>query len=1093
MNKYSKKEHEIISDRKQTPDSLEECRKLIAELKARQCELELQVKEGNREMNNLAELNRGIVNHIELIIITTDPEGIITSFNPFAEKMLGYKAEEVLGNHMPLIFYDPSEFAETSESDSGANTTDFSLNFEQILKHNLLQVKQGGGVERTYIRKDGTRFNGLLTVSGIKDESDHTTGYVGVIVDITERKLVEEKLIESENENRAILSAVPDMLFKIREDGKILNYKNQTGNLLSDWRAISPKEKIDEIVSGEFAKRINEGIREALFTGKVVQSDFNFQVNKENHFYENRMIAISENEVLSMVRDITERKLTERYSIIHRDLGFSLAGTTTLDDALTLMIQSILQIEHVHAAGVYLINAQTKNFELIMHSGISSDFVKVVHQMESDDNRLSHIQKGEPVYGFCNEIMIDYDVFNRENLKQVGIIPIKHEEKVIGWVNIVSKATERLSDTLKIAVEVITAQIGGTLARIKSENELKYSQRNFQSIFDTINDFLFIFNSKGEIILANPIVEQRLGYTQDELRGMPVVKLHPPDRKEEVEILFHRILNGSLAVCSVPLYKRNGEFIPVETEFVRGKWDNTDVLYGISRDITERQKIEDQLKLQSLAFEAFALSIIITDIDGKIQWANSSFSELSGYNISEIIGKNPRQIVKSGQQDNEFYKNLWNTILSGKVWRGELVNKKKDGNFFPEELTITPVMDHSGKIINFIAIKIDVTRRKEMETALRRNEERWHFALEGLGDGAWDWNIKTNEVFFSDQWKTMLGYSVSEIENRLDEWTNRIHPDDLESCLYDLHKHMEGESEFFVHEYRMYCKDGSYIWILGRAKLIKWADDGTPLRIIGTHKDITARKLDEEQLRKSVEKEKELNDLKSRFIATASHEFRTPLASILLISDTLMNYQQKMDSAQIAARLLKIKNHVLHLTNIVNELLQLSKIQEGKSGFSPQRVDLISLCLSIIDEFNSSDLINKGHITFITPFKTMIARVDKRLMIQIINNLISNAIKYSQEVPTIFVELKLENEELILSVRDNGIGIPKQDIKHLFTPFFRAGNASAIQGNGLGLSIVRESMHLQGGKVSFVNNENKGSTFSLYFPENLISAFRYTN
>ncbi|MBW8324702.1 MAG: PAS domain-containing sensor histidine kinase [Prolixibacteraceae bacterium] len=336
----------------------------------------------------------------------------------------------------------------------------------------------------------------------------------------------------------------------------------------------------------------------------------------------------------------------------------------------------------------------------------------------------------------------------------------------------------------------------------------------------------------------------------------------------------------------------------------------------------------------------------------------------------------------------------------------------------------------------------------------------------------------------------MLGYSVEEIETKSGEWEKHVHPDDIRPCLDNLNKYLNGDADSYLSEYRMRCKDGSYIWVHDRGKIIEWTTEGKPMRIIGTHKNITNRKLYEEQLRKGLEKEKELNELKSRFVATTSHEFRTPLASILMISDTLISYHQKMNMAQVSAKLIKIKKHVLHLNDIVNNVLQLSKMQEGKIGFNPKNVDIIATCLHIIDGFNIGELY-KDQIKFNSPFKTLIINIDKLLIVQSINNLISNALKYSPENSLVNIELNLGKDELLLMVQDKGIGIPEKDIKHLFTPFFRASNSSTIQGNGLGLSIVRESLLLHGGTVSCSNNTDKGSTFVLHFPLELIATYSF--
>ena len=771
-------------------------------------------------------------------------------------------------------------------------------------------------------------------------------------------------------------------------------------------------------------------------------------------------------------------------------MGYVLANTITTEQALSCILNYVLQVDGIHAVGIVFINEQTGGGELIVHEGISTEFIDSVQCYITDQAYVAMIQEGKPFYGFCDEVLENPELFVRENIMQVGVIPIKHKGRIIGSVNVASRATERLKSESKIVLDIITAQIGGTLSRIKSENELKSRQSNFQMIFDTINDFTFIIDSDGEIIITNPVVEESLGYTQSELQRMSVWEIHPLEQRNEVISIFDKILTGELSVCAVPLRRKNGELIPVETKIVKGKWDGKFAIYCISRDITERQKAEAKLKMQSLAFEAFTLAIIITDINGNIQWANSSFSKLSGYTMSEVIGKTPGQLVNSGKQDSIFYQTMWNTILSGKVWSGELINKRKDGSFFSEELTITPILDYTGEITSFIAIKIDITKRKEMELALKLSEERWHFALEASGQSVWDLNLASKTVFFSDQGKIMLGYSASEIENKTGEWAKHVHPDDLKPCLDNLNLYLDGQVDMYEQEYRMRCKDGNYIWVLDRGKIVEWTIDGKPLRVIGTHKDITDRKLREEQLRRGIEKEKELNELKSRFVATTSHEFRTPLASILMISDTLISYSQKMDTTQISARLVKIKKHVVHLTDIVNNVLQLSKMQGGKISLNPKDVDLIAMCLHIIDEFNSGEL-HKNQIRFNSFFKSLVANVDDMLIVQAINNLISNAIKYSPVGSLIKVEINLGKDELLIIVQDKGIGIPEKELKHLFTPFFRASNASTIQGNGLGLSIVRESLLLHGGNVTCSNNTDQGSTFILHLPLELVSTYSF--
>ncbi|MFZ4591224.1 MAG: PAS domain-containing sensor histidine kinase, partial [Ignavibacteria bacterium] len=495
-------------------------------------------------------------------------------------------------------------------------------------------------------------------------------------------------------------------------------------------------------------------------------------------------------------------------------------------------------------------------------------------------------------------------------------------------------------------------------------------------------------------------------------------------------------------------------------------------------DITDRKRIEVRLKMQSAAFESFALAVVITDKNAIIEWVNPAFTKLTGFTREEAVGQNTN-IIKSDKQGTEVFDELWRTILSGKVWRGEIINKRKDGSHFYEEETITPVLDHNGNIVNFIAIKIDITHRKEMENALRQSEERWQFALEGSGDGVWDWDARTNTVFYSPQLKKMLGYD-NKWNNNTDDWINRIHPDDKEKCLEDLEKHYRGETEIYLNEHRLRSRNGNYKWILDRGKVVEWLEKGKPLRVIGTHTDITEIKKLEESLRNNIEKEKELNDMKSRFVSTTSHEFRTPLSSILLGSDALLSYWKKLDEEQIQTRLQRIKEQALHMTDLVNEVMDLSRIQQGKIEFYPEDIDIVALFKKAIDGFNTH-LTDK--ITFECPFSSLVIKLDKRLINQVINNVVNNAIKYSPEKTAIIVKLKQTESEMLLSVSDKGIGIPQADQKLMFTAFYRGSNAKLIQGNGLGLNIIKESLKLLGGDITFKSTEGKGTTFTVRIPK----------
>jgi PAS domain S-box-containing protein len=243
-----------------------------------------------------------------------------------------------------------------------------------------------------------------------------------------------------------------------------------------------------------------------------------------------------------------------------------------------------------------------------------------------------------------------------------------------------------------------------------------------------------------------------------------------------------------------------------------------------------------------------AIMLLIEPVTGRILDANRAAERFYGYTMSRLRSMSIEEINILPPDEIQRERNL-----ALKEQRNYFIfpHRLADGKVRTVEVHSTPI-EQKGKNILFSIIH-DITERKRIEAALRESEQRWQFALEGSRDGVWDWNAQTNEVFFSRQWKSMLGFEEHEIGNTLDEWDKRLHPDDKESCYGDIERHFSGEMPFYQNEHRVLCKDGNYKWILARGKVMEWMDDGKPLRVIGTHTDITDRKRTEEALRKSEE------------------------------------------------------------------------------------------------------------------------------------------------------------------------------------------------------------------------------------------------
>jgi len=235
-----------------------------------------------------------------------------------------------------------------------------------------------------------------------------------------------------------------------------------------------------------------------------------------------------------------------------------------------------------------------------------------------------------------------------------------------------------------------------------------------------------------------------------------------------------------------------------------------------------------------------------------------------------------------------------------------------------------------------------------------------------------------------------------------------------------------------------------------------------------------------EQLSQALEKEKLLNDMKSRFVTMASHEFRTPLSAIQLSSSLIDKYAQPFDNPNIKKHIARIKNAVNNLTTILNDFLSLEKLEAGKVEALFTEFDLVKLAEEITEEMQTVAKENQN-ILYQHTGTTSIIKLDQNLVKNCVLNLIGNAIKYSGENTFIEFNTEINEKGCIITVKDNGIGIPDTDQKHLFEAFFRAHNTGSIPGTGLGLNIVARYANLMHGKVDFESNVNQGTSFTISF------------
>ncbi|MFM9266641.1 PAS domain S-box protein [Tychonema sp. BBK16] len=279
--------------------------------------------------------------------------------------------------------------------------------------------------------------------------------------------------------------------------------------------------------------------------------------------------------------------------------------------------------------------------------------------------------------------------------------------------------------------------------------------------------------------------------------------------------------------------------------------DGGTIWHGYVRDNTESKAAEIALKTSEEKFRTIVENlndmVYIVNPDTTFNYVSPQFKEVMGYDAAEML--NQTFAKWAYPEDLSICQNILERSLQGEKLRGvEYRVLHRDGSYYWHSANVSAIRNNDGEVVACLGIGRYIHPQKQAQIALEESNSRWELAIEGAGDGTWDWNLKTNQVIFSRQWKAMLGYAEHEIVNLLAEWDCRAHPEDKAQCYADFAKYFRGETYTYRNEHRLRCKDGSYKWILDRGQVVEWDAECEPVRFIGTHCDISDRKTAELEL-----------------------------------------------------------------------------------------------------------------------------------------------------------------------------------------------------------------------------------------------------
>jgi PAS domain S-box-containing protein len=374
--------------------------------------------------------------------------------------------------------------------------------------------------------------------------------------------------------------------------------------------------------------------------------------------------------------------------------------------------------------------------------------------------------------------------------------------------------------------------------------------------------------------------------------------------------------------------------------------------------------------------------------------------------------------------------------------------------------------------------------QKVLERTLALDSERQRLTdiLYGTDAGTWEWDIKTGKTIFNERFANIIGYTLHELEpTTIETWIDFTHPDDLKVSNELLEKHFKRELDYYECEHRMKHKNGSWVWVLARGKVISWTEDNKPLTVSGTHQDITERKHTEDALIEARDSAHQANLAKSIFLSSMSHELRTPLNSILGFGQILE--MDKTLNPNQASYIQKIISGGKLLLTLVSEVLDLALIESGKTVLLLEPVDcskVMNECLDLISPLAEENGIHLNLNSF-SPLMRVLA--DQNRLKQIFINLLSNAVKYNSNEGTVTISAVIHEKAVRIMKTDTGPGIPSDKLKELFIPFKRLGKeAGTIPGTGIGLAFSKRLAKQMKGDIGLESTGTDGSCFCVELP-----------
>lgn len=663
-------------------------------------------------------------------------------------------------------------------------------------------------------------------------------------IELAERQRAEAALQQSEATNRAIIQALPDLLIQMDRQGK---YQGMLSG--GSVNVVLPPElfnhpSVHDVLSAELAAKRLHYTEQALETGTLQTYEQRLEVEGQVLYEEVRISPLDHNDVLVIIRDITDRKRSEvERQQAEQALKHSEAKHRALISALPDLIM------RMSGEGIYLDFFSTDTFK-VFGSGdvIGKGIFEQGLPFDLAERRMGYIQQAlqtSQLQLYEQQIEIEGELRTEE----VRIVVCGTNEVLVIVRDITDrKRSEAEHHQVEVALQHLNQELETRVAQ--RTIELQQSEERFRHIFEQSPIGIALSDLEGRLLRVNSGLAEIIGYPKSELLECFIQDFFAVSRQQQRIQQIQQLLEQTLPILSFEeqLVSQHGERVWVNftSALILDSFARPSAMIHLIEDVSDRKQAEAELSstLQELSDFKYALDqaaiVAITDAEGVITYVNDRFCEISKYSREELIG-NTHQLVNANYHPKDFFAEIWQTISSGKTWRGEIQNRAKDRTYYWVDTTIVPFLDQNGKPWQYLAIRTDITARKWAELKAQLLKERLQFLL--ASSPAVIFTCETSRdygtTFISENVWALLGYEPLNFLKDSCFWVDHVHPDDAPKLLADLpdlwaQKHA-------IHEYRFLHQDGNYRWVRDEMRLI-CDPQGHPVEIVGYLADISDRK-----------------------------------------------------------------------------------------------------------------------------------------------------------------------------------------------------------------------------------------------------------